>query len=88
VQKGKCWWEKSLHLGMCMIEPLSYLPIQWPSPDGRFLPAAGVRCLSYRDDVQMQLHRQSGYCSPSSLAQLDMVPEHSNSVNEINSLQI
>jgi hypothetical protein len=38
--------------------------------------------------VQMQLHRQSGYCSPSSLAQLDMVPEHNSSVNEMNSLLV
>jgi hypothetical protein len=44
--------------------------------------------LSYRDDVQMQLHRQSGYCSPSSLAQPDMVPEQSSSVNDKNSPQV
>jgi hypothetical protein len=67
---------------------LSYSPIQWPSPDERSLPAEGARCLSCHDDAQMQLRRQSGYYSPSSLAQLDMVPEHRSIVNGVNPLHI
>jgi hypothetical protein len=54
--------------------------IQWPSPDERSPPAASAMCPFYHDDVQMQLHRQSGCYSPSSPAQLDMVPEHNSSL--------
>ena len=62
---------------------LLYSPIQWPSPDGIFPPAEGAKCLSYLDDVQMQLHRQSGCYSPSSLAQFDKVPKHNSKINDI-----
>jgi hypothetical protein len=65
------------------MQVLHYSPIRWPSQDGIFPPAAGARCLSYPDDVQMQLHRLSGCYLPSSLAQFDMVPKHKCRLNDI-----